>query len=1710
MDLESWGLPSLGDPLLALDDGPLRPEPPANASTQQPGMLQLLTQFQIPVELHPSFLEFSPTDFGLIAISLESLEGFLDELVYPAEPSELLSKSRIRRLWRQCHALTDPKVSQVSVAPAPSQVPLHSDSGWVESFPKKLTAEAVKSMVAKFKSRYPSETLSPDSMPSSRLLALTAKQLQDRRWKYIPWKWRLSEEAQESAGMARPSKLPRLESALFDQVPERELTISTMGKSLVQELLMLQATALALYGGAHLHTLKEMVRIFMARLYERYPADSMLRSPSVAEAQTADQKLWQSISSLYNEQQWTLDQAVHEVVVIRNEIHYLLMPRPARQASHPTGNGRGSGRGGKGETKGNGKGRKGEKGDKGRSDRQQHANGFQVAGLKVGLFYMAGQSRRNLCRISSWGGALGARTAALSTGEGQLAVVETSCAAGVGQSVPGSAILSPVLPAGGPSVDVAQHEISPQGAADLATSQALVPQLFSSARTNTSVQPTDLESVVSSCLQLLQSAQWPESPHARPAVTDHLHTNSGYWNFGVRISDKSSLTNVTQQLRSVVIELNALLRQLWPTDTWNTICISHNCFSAPHRDLANIPGSKNLVLSLGSFSDGQLWLEDVEGNTPRFVPDLSRSVPGRLVDVHNKPFSFDPGLWHGSSDWVGDRWVIIAYSIPEVSCEVLRDLGFPMVPPVPVPSCTTPQQQVAHDAPATLASSVPPSVPLRNQPRFFLDLFAGAGAPLSMMASRHGLPCIAVDILRRSADDLLDDKVFDALLKLAYSGVIAFAHASPPCGDYSIVKRFDGGPPPCRSWDFLQGLPSNDEAAHARVKFSHLLLSRAIMILHAVFQSGNHVSLEQPRNSMAWAEPIPITQAWMLDIAADIIQVAACNFGSEFEKYWVFATSWHPLQELQGSCPHPRGTHRPFHGVRDSSGEYTTRKTAAFPEKLCQTFISAIAPLFPAASTSAPAPLVSIDQATQQLPIRPVDDLPTGQQDGGGIYSQPDWTSPPAGYKDVFRQLRRDMWDFFKQQGMFDRLRKHVSTSANEPIFTPHEVATLRSIWESWFRAQGFTETVSWAIAQDQPYALEALALLSKALGDRDTALWHDLQCGVPTGIAGDISLSNCFLPMPADFDPDSHDVQVCSGNWPGANEEPELLDQLVTKEVEKGYVTVFDSLESAKAKWDRVAVGKVNVVKSFSRDPRLIVDPTVSGVNPSCHLPERFLLPGLGDIRAVYPLRGVSGCTACSLDIQAAHKTVRIRESEQGLLGFCVKGKYYFYKVAPFGGSFSALWWQRVAGFYIRTGHRLIFISHILLMYVDDALLLQHSAAIELSALLMLAMSQSFGYPISWRKLQLGARIEYVGWRLNFRAGNFSLPDAKVAKLLQALTKVLQHDPCSKRDLQALIGLLHWVMQMSPELLPWLCCLYHDLVRPLGTNFSLNTSAWQQLPNLLDEDMRFNRSPPGTHIAPGCKLLSARHVETACKADLQKVRVTGRRIWVRVSDPSSSKRRISPVSRQFILFWVHFCMRPQVPRCLSLPPLDFQYSLAADACAKGCDIGIGGWVSLPNQPIVWFAEWFTVSQFLDMGLPMKEDANLDITAYETLAQLALLVAFTSITPAGRLRVCIGTESLTNKLFTVHSPLCFFTQKLATWSWQSGIALDCSHIAGCHNDKADFLSRWQGDAADLPSDFHVEHRIRCPLSVLWEGEKDVRVFPPDASFMWQPPLPCLK
>ncbi|CAE7459247.1 unnamed protein product [Symbiodinium sp. KB8] len=99
--------------------------------------------------------------------------------------------------------------------------------------------------------------------------------------------------------------------------------------------------------------------------------------------------------------------------------------------------------------------------------------------------------------------------------------------------------------------------------------------------------------------------------------------------------------------------------------------------------------------------------------------------------------------------------------------------------------------------------------------------------------------------------------------------------------------------------------------------------------------------------------------------------------------------------------------------------------------------------------------------------------------------------------------------------------------------------------------------------------------------------------------------------------------------NWTAAEQSPELLAQLIQQEVEKGFVKRFEGTEEdAALHWPKgTAIGKLNVVVAEGRDPRLVLDSTVCGLNPAVHIPERVALPTASDVQRTFLAEAFYDC---------------------------------------------------------------------------------------------------------------------------------------------------------------------------------------------------------------------------------------------------------------------------------------------------------------------------------------------------------------------------------------------------------------------------------------------------------------------------------------------------
>ena len=172
-----------------------------------------------------------------------------------------------------------------------------------------------------------------------------------------------------------------------------------------------------------------------------------------------------------------------------------------------------------------------------------------------------------------------------------------------------------------------------------------------------------------------------------------------------------------------------------------------------------------------------------------------------------------------------------------------------------------------------------------TQARKLLDLFAGKSAPISAAASLQSIPrWEPIDIAVNAQHDILQDAFFHRLLQLAWSGSIGLLVAAPPCRDYSILKLAPGGPPPCRSPEHMDGLPSNSPKLQHRALESKTIHLRCHELCRAVAASGGIWVLENPPTSMAWLEPS--CQQLLQSASTHVVHVDACTHGCMWSKAW--------------------------------------------------------------------------------------------------------------------------------------------------------------------------------------------------------------------------------------------------------------------------------------------------------------------------------------------------------------------------------------------------------------------------------------------------------------------------------------------------------------------------------------------------------------------------------------------------------------------------------------------------------------------------------------------------------------------------------------------------------------------------------------------------------------------------------------------------------
>ena len=275
-------------------------------------------------------------------------------------------------------------------------------------------------------------------------------------------------------------------------------------------------------------------------------------------------------------------------------------------------------------------------------------------------------------------------------------------------------------------------------------------------------------------------------------------------------------------------------------------------------------------------------------------------------------------------------------------------------------------------------------------------------------------------------------------------------------------------------------------------------------------------------------------------------------------------------------------------------------------------------------------------------------------------------------------------------------------------------------------------------------------------------------------------------------------------------------------------------------------------------------------------------------------------------------------------------------------------------------------------------------------------------------------------------------------------------HSRVPKKTLEKFVGLCLWCgtfSHMKPALQP-LCV---NLLSFPPTHHGVPPALWTVLKTCLDESACFVRTPPGTSISVGSKLISVRRVPIRTLSDLDQVCVTDRRLWLRVTNPHSQSRKLSQAGR-LSLRTIKLWLEHHSPIVSMRPKPLWPGRAFADAHAHGSEAGVGGYLELNSQVCCWFSLRLSSQDLAPCKLPLPGDLQRAIGFFETLARLALVRMFAHFGAHHRLNVQLSAfsdnttaEAVGNDWLSTKEAPSLVAHRLALCCTKVGVLLNISH-----------------------------------------------------------------
>ena len=663
-------------------------------------------------------------------------------------------------------------------------------------------------------------------------------------------------------------------------------------------------------------------------------------------------------------------------------------------------------------------------------------------------------------------------------------------------------------------------------------------------------------------------------------------------------------------------------------------------------------------------------------------------------------------------------------------------------------------------------------------------------------------------------------------------------------------------------------------------------------------------------------------------------------------------------------------------------------------------------------------------------------------EDGGGLLSSADWLRVTTERDDPLWSLREEFRGLVKEWGLEKRVREGF-VKDGPGMFSEGEVEQIRNIGVKFLSSKGFQ--TSKKVVPGQPFALDIMESLLSLCEDGDSVLPSILRKGIPTGVNKPIEPCSLYEveERGCKLRECDEDIRICLENWKSADDNVDKVEALLREEIRQGWVERWDGdLHDAQKRWgDKVAVGKLALISTHGKDDRLIGDSSAPGVSGRARFPNRMRHPKPSDVEEALTRCAEQGgdWAAITVDVKAAHKTMRVSEEDAGLCFFRIAGVLYRYLTCHFGASYSAFWWGRVSGALIRLLHLFFGAGHSAMTYVDDTLVLVRAhTALSVASLVALFMTM-VGVPLSWHKFKIGTRICFIGFVIGLGQFTLGLETEKLEKIiafLRSLKKGCRHD---KHALVKGVGVLLWASAILPWLRPRLAEFYNLINRPGLVWQKLPVSLMTQVFQNLDSFGVLQQRVPGVVFNQGL-----------CLGYVGKHKVRSGESWagwvsrapgcLGFLDWDARRVRINSDVVEAARLWEKGLLGGDVVRwCARKHWADGD--AAADAMATGESASLGGWW-VESGGKNWSAvHWFRLSLSpadLAPWVQIKGDWGHDIVFFEAMAQVILLMLRTegNAQRGSKLHQWCDNETTVmavRKGLSTATPLCWALQAWEHW-----------------------------------------------------------------------------